>query len=91
MSVTAYRVGKIVFVTFGGVSPYLGPNLSETLATGLPKATVETYSAVSAWDVGNNNSLYASIDTAGRLTFQNRNNNTLESTRIVGEVVYITQ
>lgn len=91
MSVFGYRIGRIIIVTFGGEAPYLGPNLSKVLATGLPNAVVETYNSVSAWSVGNNNSLYASVNTSGVLTIQNRNSNTVNPTRFVGEVVYVAK
>lgn len=83
------KIGNLVVVTYGGESRELQPYSTAVVATGLPGAVVETYAPCSMWDVGNNNSIYASVNADGELTIQNRNNLVINATRVVGEVVYV--
>lgn len=82
------KEGNLVVATFGGESLELQPYSTAVVATGLPGAVVETYAPCSMWDVGNNNSIYASVSAGGDLTIQNRNDKVVNATRVVGEVVY---
>lgn len=88
LSLDVRKVGSLVVATFGGESRELQPYSTAVVATGLPGAVVETYAPCSMWDVGNNNSIYASVSAGGDLTIQNRNDAVVNATRVVGEVVY---
>ena len=88
LSLDVRKAGSLVVATFGGESRELQPYSTAVVATGLPGAVVETYAPCSMWDVGNNNSIYASVSAGGDLTIQNRNDVVVNATRVVGEVVY---
>lgn len=88
LSLDVRKAGSLVVATFGGESRELQPYSTAVVATGLPGAVVETYAPCSMWDVGNNNSIYASVSAGGDLTIQNRNDAVVNATRVVGEVVY---